>query len=68
MSNAALDIVGMVIGCALSMAIIIAALTYREVKLKKVTAKKDDKGWSIMNAYRDSNRSKREQHCNDKTS
>lgn len=67
MSNAALDIVGMVIGCALSMAIIITALTYRELKLKKPTAKKDDKGWSIMNAYRDYNRSKREQH-NDKTS
>jgi len=67
MSNTALDILGMVIGCALSMAIIIAALTYRESKLKKPTAN-DDKGWSIMNAYRDSNRSKREQHYNDKTS
>lgn len=68
MSNVALDIIGMVIGCALSVAIIIVALTWRELKLKKSTVKQEDKGWSIMSAYRDSNKSKREQYRNDKTS
>lgn len=68
MSNIALDIISMIIGCALAAAILIFALTWRELKLKKPTVKQDDKGWSIMSAYRDSNKSKREQYHNDKTS
>lgn len=40
MSNLALDLVGMVVGCALAIAIIVIALTYRDVKLKKELAAK----------------------------
>lgn len=68
MSNIALDIISMIIGCALALSILIIALTWRELKLKKSTVKQEDKGWSIMSAYRDSNKSKREQYHNDKTS
>lgn len=68
MSHIALDILGLIFGCALALAILIVALTWRELKLKKSTVKQEDKGWSIMSAYRDSNKSKREQYRNDKTS
>ena len=49
--------------------LIFATLTYREMKVKKPTSKKDG-GWRIMNAYRDSAKAERERGLknNDKTS
>ena len=66
MSSVALDIIGMVIGCALYMAIIIVALTWRELKLKKLTAEQDAKGFVAMQLYRKN--WKRERQSHDKTS
>ena len=70
MSNAALDIVGIVIGCALYMAIIIVALTWRELKLKKLTVEQDTKGFVAMRLYKEHWNAERERRLknNDKTS
>lgn len=46
----------------------ISYIALLEYQTRKALSNNSNGGWSIMNAYRDSNRSKREQHYNDKTS
>lgn len=54
MSHIVIDILGLIFGCALVMVFLITALTYRELKIKKLKPNQDDSGWWVMNAYRDS--------------
>lgn len=69
MNYTALDILVLLLGFALFVAILIAALTYRELIIKRYTTKQDDSGWPIINAYRDTAKAERERGLknNDKT-
>ncbi|WP_372844806.1 hypothetical protein [Psychrobacter sp.] len=53
MTPTAIDILILLFGCALFMGILIFALTYREIKLKKLTAEQDNKDFVAMRLYRE---------------
>ena len=70
MTPTAIDILILLFGCASFMGILIFALTYREIKLKKLTSKQDTKEFVAMRLYKEHSNAEREQGLknNDKTS
>lgn len=70
MTPTAIDILILLFGCALFMGILIFSLTYREIKLKKLTAEQDNKDFVAMRLYKEHSNAKRERGLknNDKTS
>lgn len=70
MTPTAIDILILLFGCAFFMGILIFALTYREIKLKKLTAEQDTKDFVAMRLYKEHWNTERERGLknNDKTS
>jgi len=65
MTPTAIDILILLFGCALFMGILIFALTYREIKLKKLTAEQDTKDFVAMRLHKEHLNAERE-HKTDK--
>ena len=69
MSNIAIDILILLFGCASFMGILIFALTYREIKIKKLASEQDTKEFVAMRLYKEHSNAERERKANkpDKT-
>lgn len=60
MSHTAIDILILLFGCFLFMGVLIFALTYREIKLRKLTAEQDTKNFVAMRLYKEHLNAERE--------
>lgn len=67
MSNIAIDILILLFGCASFMGILIFALTYREIKIKKLASEQDTKEFVAMRLYKEHSNAEHERKSEAKT-